>query len=990
MLLEQMGGKILCTQPRRLAVVAVSSRVAAERGVELGGDEVGYHIGGSRVAKTSTKLVFMTCGVLLEQIRNNGLDALSPYSCIVLDEVHERSTESDLVVALLREYMRKSASLRLLMMSATLNSQYEDYFAGITEDKLERLVVPQYTEALRQLLAPNRVQEHDLEDVLRVLQAKNPKRDPAKHTSLMGIVEAGKGLPAVQRLITDLIVHCHAEDPDRSHSILVFLPTWQTLEQQYHQITQLKLPLRVYALHSNIDMEDCIASMAKGSSARNQKRKIILATGIAESSITIDGCAVVIDSCRSLVVRWDRDAGTESTEINWISRSSATQRKGRTGRTCDGACFRLAPRCVFDAMEPYEVPQLRRCSLREETLRLLSSPSKVCWSVEDLYAACLDPPDLEIVEAAVGHLATRGMILKAQVPFSFGNKKKGRHLLTSLGGLIAQLPVSLQAGHMVVAGASNGLLRESIILAALLSTTPYPICFPWGRPHKFKENLNRFLAPHDRATEEDRQPPRATVLLGNLCAYEFWRRSFVSGANAANLNGIDVDIAFGSGGRIQAEQWWCVFHGLSFRSLRCVHEMVCSLWRFLYKDYPVFLDNARHEIKPRGHMEHKCGVGWGGTEDDACTVAVPGLANGMSVAEILVARTLVQQAVGDAPIVTASLGPARTDPRGTGTREVCVFFQRGRCTNGASCRFAHVTDAPKSLCKWHQLGNCRYGSSCHFSHGAQDQEVAELVDATPGMADPVQPQTVAARELFQPGDVILLLGEGDFAYTEALALFCPGTGIQVVATSLLSEAAVLETYPPARARFHGLKRASGVALCHNVDATDLRGSAARLKACLRDDPFQTGRQAFNVVVWNFPFTGTDEDDEAHQDLMRGFFRSLSAFGRLEGCMEGLSDLYLALQGDQFSRWMVREIAEEHFFALNVVYTPELAHTARRNDSADAFPVLKPRLYHFSIEKLPQSKKESLAFCVDVAGVGDKAQENAWKTSMREGHAEELD
>ena len=83
----------------------------------------------------------------------------------------------------------------------------------------------------------------------------------------------------------------------------------------------------------------------------------------------------------------------------------------------------------------------------------------------------------------------------------------------------------------------------------------------------------------------------------------------------------------------------------------------------------------------------------------------------------------------------------------------------------------------------------------------------------------------------------------------------------------------------------------------------------------------------------------------------------------------------------------KEIAEEHLFVLNAVHVPNVAYTARRNDSADAFPVKRPRLYHFSMEQLPQSRKESLAFCTDVAAVGDKAATNAWKISMREGHAE---
>ena len=131
-LLDQVGGRVLCTQPRRLAVVAVASRVAEELGEELGGSVVGYHIGQDARAHEHTKLVFSTIGIALEQIKSLGLAALTRYSCIIVDEVHERSAESDVVLACIRQLAPHAPHLKLVLMSATAEPRiYQDFFAGV-------------------------------------------------------------------------------------------------------------------------------------------------------------------------------------------------------------------------------------------------------------------------------------------------------------------------------------------------------------------------------------------------------------------------------------------------------------------------------------------------------------------------------------------------------------------------------------------------------------------------------------------------------------------------------------------------------------------------------------------------------------------------------------------------------------------------------------------------------------------------------------------
>ena len=134
-LVDQLGGRILSTQPRRLAVVAVSSRVAKERGVLLGGSEVGYHVGQSKKAMSCTQLLFVTAGLFLEHLCSYGVKELLKYEAILIDECHERSPESDLVLTIIRSFLIRYAAskpIRIVLMSATFDhARYKQYFKSV-------------------------------------------------------------------------------------------------------------------------------------------------------------------------------------------------------------------------------------------------------------------------------------------------------------------------------------------------------------------------------------------------------------------------------------------------------------------------------------------------------------------------------------------------------------------------------------------------------------------------------------------------------------------------------------------------------------------------------------------------------------------------------------------------------------------------------------------------------------------------------------------
>ncbi|KAL7120271.1 hypothetical protein ACP275_02G113200 [Erythranthe tilingii] len=173
--------------------------------------------------------------------------------------------------------------------------------------------------------------------------------------------------PEVHRLIHDLVIHIHKNEPDIEKSILIFLPTYAALEQQWFLLKPFTANFKVHILHRSIDTEQALRAMKIWRS----HRKVILATNIAESSVTIPKVGYVIDSCRSLQVFWDNNRKTDAAELVW-----AEQRRGRTGRTCDGHVYRLVIGSFYGQLEDYEAPSILRLSLRQQVLLISCAESK--------------------------------------------------------------------------------------------------------------------------------------------------------------------------------------------------------------------------------------------------------------------------------------------------------------------------------------------------------------------------------------------------------------------------------------------------------------------------------------------------------------------------------------------------------------------------------------------------------------------------------------
>lgn len=982
MLLEENMFPILCTQPRRLAVVAVAKRVAQERGCLLG-EEVGYHIGQLNVSTTKSKIVFETAGILLEELRVNGMAALARYKVVILDEVHERSVESDMVLTCVKQLMLRNPKIRLVLMSATADfKRYEEYFSELgREERVERIYIPNLAATVQSHLLQTKVKylENVVEQLgnrpehLGVLDDLSMNRSPAVHGTDIG--------SATLNLIRDLVVEFHASEPDISKGVLVFLPTYRSLEQQWVLLHNAGFAFRLFVLHSSIDMEHSVKAMEV---ACNKNRKVILATNVAESSVTIPGVSYVVDSCRSLEIYWDRNIKQHAPRLVWISQSQADQRKGRTGRTCDGTVVRLVTRDLYHGFPKSEMPQMQLFSLRKQVLMITSAESKAINDPILLLQKCINPPALTTVTDALEFLEK----LQAVV----ASPDKGRHAYhpTKYGELLVSLPLSLESAIFAVRGGIAGYVRESVILGAITDTTPFPIIQPFGQPFQYRMNTDGYYRDAN-PTDNGLSPSRTSVLLANLCAFEFWQRTFKDKHRLENLENRIKDVRgrpenqfkveWGSLEDEELEQDWCIRHNLSLSALRAVAETADITMEKIHHYRPEFIcgtltvpsyytaENASHYCS---HTSKSCGpklnfLSADDVDDLESDVHIicgdwpyvhPGTYH--STAEEKGIGSLIMEVQG-----RQSMGsPMEQEEAGNGTIPSlipnipqCSYYRQGLCTRGNSCPFSHSILAKPMPCKFYQsFSGCRYGNECRFSHDAikgtemfLDKGPVHFEEFMPSGQEflDIIPKSVKCHDDLCEAKV-MLLGEGNFTFAEGLAAKISPD--RIIATSIDRQEDALTNMPGLRLRVQELTRLN-VQFGWGVDATNLvvhgNSRKAPKKSLLE---FEVPWDSVGCLIWNFPYLGVDDNLEGHKLLMRKFFASI-AVTLLKNEAEKIL-VMLTLCNDQFGRWQVERAARESFFFVrkSIPFDTHAfrAYRPMRNNSESSFEVQRSVTYVFQL------------------------------------------
>lgn len=418
--LPHFSGKLVaCTQPRRVAAMSVAQRVANELDVILG-EEVGYSIRFDDVSGPKTMLKYMTDGMLLREAMHD--HDLTRYSCIILDEAHERTLSTDILMGLLKEVALRRPDLKIVIMSATLDAQkFQRYF-----NDAPLLAVPGRT--------------HPVE----IFYTPEPERD---------YVEAA--------LRTVLQIHATESEGD----ILLFLTGEEEIEDACRKIS-LEAdemmreadagPLKVYPLYGTLPpaQQQRIFEPAPPAARQGGRpgRKVIVSTNIAETSLTIDGIVYVVDPGFSKQKVYNPRIRVESLLVSPISKASAQQRAGRAGRTRPGKCFRLYTETAFKKeLIEQTYPEILRSNLANTVLELKK------LGIDDLvHFDLMDPPAPETLMRALEELNYLACL------DDDGN-------LTALGKLASEFPLDPALAVMLISSPEFYCSNEILSLTALLS-----------------------------------------------------------------------------------------------------------------------------------------------------------------------------------------------------------------------------------------------------------------------------------------------------------------------------------------------------------------------------------------------------------------------------------------------------------------------------------------------------------------------------------------
>ncbi|MGI8730755.1 MAG: ATP-dependent RNA helicase HrpA [Solirubrobacteraceae bacterium] len=418
-------GAIAHTQPRRLAARTVAERIAEELGVPLG-DSVGYAVRFSNVSKRDTLVRLVTDGLLLAEIQHDRL--LRRYDTVIVDEAHERSLNIDFLLGYLHTLLPRRPDLKLIITSATIDPQrFSRHFgdAPVIEVSGRTFPVEVRHRPLSVGSAPGPGSEDDDEAV-----GAAPDRDPvdAIGEAVEELLRDGPGDVLVflsgEREIRDTAEALKGRLPSR----IEVLPLYARLSPQEQQ--------RVFSAHD--------------------ARRVVLATNVAETSLTVPGIGSVVDPGSARISRYSARLKVQRLPIEPVSQASADQRKGRCGRQSDGICVRLYSEQDFAARPAFTDPEILRTSLASVILQMQALG---LGEVEDF--PFLDPPDRRQVRDGIALLHELGALDPAA-----GDRGKR---LTALGRRLAQLPVDPRLGRMVLEADGLACADEAIVIAAALS-----------------------------------------------------------------------------------------------------------------------------------------------------------------------------------------------------------------------------------------------------------------------------------------------------------------------------------------------------------------------------------------------------------------------------------------------------------------------------------------------------------------------------------------
>ncbi|HLT10197.1 MAG TPA: ATP-dependent RNA helicase HrpA [Micromonosporaceae bacterium] len=428
-------GMIGHTQPRRIAARSVAERVAEELGVPLG-EAVGYQVRFTGSVSPSTLIKIMTDGILLAETQRDR-DLLG-YDTIIIDEAHERSLNIDFLLGYLSQLLRRRPELKLIITSATIDpDRFAQHFSRVLGRDVPVVEVSGRTYPVEVRYRP-------------LVEETGVDEDDDEEAGARDVVQA----------ICDAVDELCAEGPG---DILVFLSGEREIRDAADALRRgNRRDLEVLPLYARLS-----AAEQHRVFQPHPGRRVVLATNVAETSLTVPGIRYVVDPGTARISRYSQRLKVQRLPIEPVSQASANQRMGRCGRTADGICIRLYSKADFEARPRFTDPEILRTSLASVILQMAALG---LGDIADF--PFIDPPDRRAVKDGVTLLHELGAIESAA----------GSPRLTSLGRRLAALPIDPRLGRMVLEAERNGCLSEVLVIAAALS-----IQDPRERPHDHRE-----------------------------------------------------------------------------------------------------------------------------------------------------------------------------------------------------------------------------------------------------------------------------------------------------------------------------------------------------------------------------------------------------------------------------------------------------------------------------------------------------------------------
>ncbi|MFC9332369.1 ATP-dependent RNA helicase HrpA [Arthrobacter sp. NPDC057009] len=544
------NGLIGHTQPRRLAARTVAERIASELGVDIG-QEVGFQVRFTGEVSKSTKVKLMTDGILLAEIQRDKL--LRKYNAIIIDEAHERSLNIDFILGYLKRILPQRPDLKVIITSATIDPERFARHFGSDEEPAPIVEVSGRT-------FPVEIRYRPLSQ-----PAGGPSGDDEDNSSDDELEEDRDPLDAVCDAVDELALEAPGD-------ILIFFSGEREIRdaadalQARIQSNRRLAGTEVLPLFARLSLQEQHRVFNPGG-----KRRIVLATNVAETSLTVPGIKYVIDTGTARISRYSHRTKVQRLPIERVSQASANQRSGRCGRVSDGIAIRLYSEEDFESRPLYTDPEILRTNLAAVILQMTAmGVARGPKDIENF--PFVEPPDSRAINDGVTLLRELGALSAPQAaggvsqagssaPQTAGaagkrNGRNGGSGLTAVGQKLAQLPVDPRLGRMIVEAGKRGCVREVMVLAAAL-TIQDPRERPTDKQQLAAEKHARFRDENSDFTGylnlwnyiHEKQQELSSTQFRRLCRNEFinylrvreWQDLFTQLRQLARPLGISLD-----------------------------------------------------------------------------------------------------------------------------------------------------------------------------------------------------------------------------------------------------------------------------------------------------------------------------------------------------------------------------------------------------------------------------------------------------------------